>query len=389
MGLYSVDLDKLSAYNNTPVEKLKEKSYAELEKMEKEMNRKKFLEQNKKNAEDEEYERIVVKYFEPIAFLRNWFTEREIVLACANLGITERSLCSEMTVEPGHKCWRDNAEYLRTSVEPVPQYDKQGNELMERKRKTMDVYRVASRYQSTCHGDVIKKLLYGRYPELEEFGFSAYGMSCGERVYEIYPKNNVYVGFTSLMTGNVDAILDRNRRYCKWYNNGRYSPDECEKAFREEGVRKMFDVIHSIGAKEKALGHSPICEQGGRVFIDDMDFGGEADGIKLFVTKEKTDNIHQFVLVWDKEFPTVEQFLSAYAELIKGKAAGTQFYAYLETDYLGETGKYMSGNKPGCAAKDFDAVIKYITLGRKDVYVSGCYGIIKCGIANLTIRIKE
>ena len=99
MGLYSVDLDKLSAYNNTPVEKLKEKSYAELEKMEKEMNRKKFLEQNKKNAEDEEYERIVVKYFEPIAFLRNWFTEREIVLACANLGITERSLCSEMTVD--------------------------------------------------------------------------------------------------------------------------------------------------------------------------------------------------------------------------------------------------------------------------------------------------
>lgn len=389
MGLYSVDLDRLSAHSNIPVEKLKEKSYAELEKMEKEMNREKFLEQNKKNAEDAEYERIVVKYFEPMAFLRNWFTEREIVLACANLGVTERNLCSEMTVEPGHKCWRDNAEYLRTSVESVPQYDKQGNELMERKRKKMDVYRVASRYQSTCHGDVVKKLLYERYPELEEFGFSAYGMSCGERVYEIYPKNNVYVGFTSLMTGNVDAILDRNRRYCKWYNNGRYSPDECEKAFHEESVRKMFDVIHSIGAKEKALGHSPICEQGGRVFIDDMDFGGEADGIKLFVTKEKTDNIHQFVLVWGKEMLTVGQFLSAYAELIKGKATGTQIYAYPETDYLGETGKYMSGGKPAFTAEDFGNVTKDITCGRKDVYVSGCYGIIKYGIANLTIRIKE
>ena len=86
------------------------------------MKRDKFINQNNKNAQDKEYERLVIKYFTPFQFLRHWFDEREIVLACADSGITLRDLCSETNVEPGAKCHYSKAEYLRTSFESVPQY---------------------------------------------------------------------------------------------------------------------------------------------------------------------------------------------------------------------------------------------------------------------------
>lgn len=258
MGYYHLDLDQLAAFTGRPIEDLKNESYASLEAMIKDMEHEKFIKQNRKNAQDAEYERLVLKYFEPRELLGHWFDDKEIVLSCAGTGITERDLCQEINVEPGSRCWYTNAEYIRTSVESVRQFDKQGRELMESARMKRDVYRVANKYQSLHHGQVVLDLLYGRYPELAKFGFTAYGMSCGEQDYEIYPKNDIYTSLTALLSGDVDWILHRNWEYCKWYNNGRYSEAECEKAFRTKEAQEMFDIIQGIGEKERALGHMPF-----------------------------------------------------------------------------------------------------------------------------------
>ena len=255
MGFYHLDLDALSKYTGINIEELKQKSYDELEKMIKDMESDKIIKRNNRNASDEEYERLVLKYFEPLSLLRHWFDEKEIVLACAHTGVSNHDLCQEMFVNPGDTCYRSNNEFIRTSWESVPQYDAHGRELMERKRKQMDVYRIANQYQGLSHGQVILHLLYTHYPELSKFGFSAYGMS-GEWDYEIYPKNNIYTSLTALMSGDIDFILHRNREYCKSYNNGRYSPAECEKAFHTKEAQEMFNLICKIGEKENVAGHS-------------------------------------------------------------------------------------------------------------------------------------
>lgn len=54
MGLYYLQLDALSKHTGISVEELKEKRYKELESMIRDMNKEKIIEQNNKNAEDEE-----------------------------------------------------------------------------------------------------------------------------------------------------------------------------------------------------------------------------------------------------------------------------------------------------------------------------------------------
>ena len=61
MGFYTLDLDALSEYSGTPVADLKKLSYEDLENKVKAMKEDKILRENKQNAEDKEYERLVLK----------------------------------------------------------------------------------------------------------------------------------------------------------------------------------------------------------------------------------------------------------------------------------------------------------------------------------------
>lgn len=256
MGFYHLDLDALAAYENMPVEKLKEKSYAELETMIEAMQEDKFIKQNNVNARDAEYKRLVLKYFGPVSLLSHWFSEDEIVHACAYTGVTERDLCQEINIPVGSKSHHRDGEFLRTDIAYAPQYDSRGRQLLNGKREKRDIYRITHQYQGLCHGKAVLYLLYHRYPELKKFKFSAYSLDAHD--YEIYPKNGIYTSLTAIMSGDIDWILYRNREYCKAYNNGRYTIKECEKAFRSEEARDMFKIIRHIGRQEKSLGHSAI-----------------------------------------------------------------------------------------------------------------------------------
>lgn len=245
--LYHLELDALSEFTGISVEDLKQKSYKELEHMIYDMHQKKQMDKNKQNLNDEEFARVIEKYFTPLAFLKQWWSLEEIIIACAMTGISIRDLCQEMYVEVGCKCHLNTSEYLRTSVESVPQYDKQGNELLQRRSMKVDVYRIKNRYQGLCHGKVIQYLLYQKYPELEQFKFAFYEYYGYENhKYEIYPANHIYVPFEDLMSKNIDGIIKRNEEYCKSYNHGAYSPEEWTKRLQSEETQQFFEVIKNL-----------------------------------------------------------------------------------------------------------------------------------------------
>lgn len=388
MGLYYLNLDELSEYTGFTIDELKERSYTDLEFMMNNMKNDKIIARNNRNAQDDEYERLVLKYFEPVQFLRHWFDDKEIVFACAHTGITERDLCAEMVVEPGHKCLYKNNEYLRTSTELVPQYDTYGRELVERKRKKMDVYRVVNRYQGTRHGEVVLYLLYRRYPELVQFGFSAYSMS-HEPNYEIYPNNHVYVPFAALMSGDIDAIIFRNREYCKQYNNGRFSPEECEKAFHTEEVLHMFDIIRKIGEKERAAG---------RHFIKLYDDGTvDAGSLKLVNTSEISDMMllmeeqSKYNILRDRRFRlectlaphSLKHVVNEYLKITN--ADFVNIHIYHTTDYLGEYSVDILSVRKGETINDDAYTLNGFNYS--DQIVHNTFGWIRGNTADLIIRI--
>lgn len=384
MGNYSLDLDGLSKYTGTPIEVLKKEPYIDLENLIKAMNENKFINQCNQTAADAEFGRLVCKYFQPFGFLRHWFDEKEIILACANSGLQVYDLCMEEYVEPGRKHWNKNAEYLRTSVESMPQYDAKGREFMERSQKRMDVYRVANKYQSTKQGEVIKLLVYGRYPELEKFGFKFYGMDCSN--YEIYPENNIYVDFVAMMSGNVDAILFRNEEYCKWYNKDRYSPEGHKKAISTWEAREMFDLIRRIGENEKALGHSiiGIDDKGADYMLNKMKPAAGAGSMRLFM--EDRERLQQGTYArFGLEYPegmTLYTLAKAFLEM--KISMEVEITVAHKEDYLCEHAFTVRINgEPGHCY----AAMNPAAPDRSLCPVTNTFGYIKSGKTHLIIRI--
>lgn len=303
---YFLDLDELSDDTKIPVSELKRKTFEELEQMSENMKKNKNHVRCENSKNDPEYVSLIRKYFRPISILTPWFSEKEIVFACAECGINEQNLCEKFPVRPESRCPYAKSDYLRTSVESVPQYDSKGRELMERAYKKMDVYRVPNRYQGTCHGRVILKLLYGRYPELETFGFSAYEYSEGEN-YEIYTKNHIYVPLAALMSGNVDAVRYRILDYLETYNNRSYT-EQIMKALRSNETKDLFRTIRSIGARERENGHFPFIQRKNGTWktVSGLDEAETAGDIRLFWKTEKYSSKSRFLLHADHPFTALD-----------------------------------------------------------------------------------
>lgn len=247
MSFYMLELDSLSEYTSISVDDLMNKTYNELVEMIRKMNEEKANDETKRNAEDAEYRRIVLKFLEPLEFLKQWWSEDEIVEACAQTYTSVRDLCRKEYVRPGGKCHRTPNEFLRTSVESVPEYDRHGREYADRARETRDVYRVVSDYQSNSTGDIIKYLLLKKYPVLEKYNFSCYGFRSYSGPYEIYPdKLHVYTPFEALMNKDIDAIIQRNADYCKSYNCGKYTVEEWEKRLASDEVQEYLNTIKNL-----------------------------------------------------------------------------------------------------------------------------------------------
>lgn len=252
-NLSTAELKAIAAHFEVAEEELLQKSVSEILSMSDQMKEDKARDASRRNAEDEEYARIVKKFLSMYPFLSKYWTDEEIILACSKHAPV-RSLVEERAVpvddwrggDPKESDLHGTGEYIRTSAESVPSYTKQGERLMEDKCERCHVFRVKNQYQGLCHGAILLELLYRTYPELEQFGFKAYSYNIAPEKYEIYPKNNIYTPLRALLEGDIDAIVTRNIEYGKAYNHGEYSVESVKKRLASDEARQFFDVIRSL-----------------------------------------------------------------------------------------------------------------------------------------------
>lgn len=238
-----IPFDELTKHFGIETDALKQKTYAELEKLTKVMKHEKATDESKRNAGDAEYRRILKKYLRGYELLNRWWTEDEIVEA-ASRHATVRDIVSEVPLRKGCKHWDQNAEYLGA---------KSGEQLMNGERTICSIYRVANQYQGLRYGDIVLDLLYSTYPQLARFQFSAYSIDHARDVesYEIYPRNGVYTPLKAIMERDIDTIIARNTEYAKAYNAGEYTTDKMSKKLQSEEVQDFFDVIRNLPERKE------------------------------------------------------------------------------------------------------------------------------------------
>ena len=246
MYIPRIPFEDLSEYFGRTVEDLKTETYLRLEALTEQMKQEKAKGSQKRNAKDKEFQRIVKKYFTMWDFLRRWWSEEELILAISRQAEV-KDLVSELEVRQNASCHDPKGEYITTRMGYLPQYTKNGEELARREYTRCDVYRIPNQYQTNVHGRIILDLLYGRYPELEEFDFKAYGWYGYKRDdYGIYPANKIYTPFAALMDGDIEAIKEGNRSYAKSYNHGEYTILATEERLGSEEAKHYFDVIAGL-----------------------------------------------------------------------------------------------------------------------------------------------
>lgn len=251
-------MKSLAEHFGVDVNELKQKSYLELELMFKQMEEDERAKRCDDALKSEAYTHLIKQYFTPFEFLRQWFSEEEIIRICALNDVAERDLCEEEKTT-SDRSYHKEAEFIRNDKKRVPKnsnspacnacVQRVGNECAYgcpyATLSPCSVFRVKHHYQGLRHGKVILDLLYGKYPELKQFEFAAYEYHDYERLpYEIYPKNHIYTPFEALMSGDIEAIKERNRRYAKAYNGSIHTPDATEKRLEEN--QNFFEVIVNL-----------------------------------------------------------------------------------------------------------------------------------------------
>lgn len=237
------DLEKMGAFYNVSTEALMNKTLRELDSMEKDMEAKKQQDICLRNAEDLEFARLVKKFFTPYEFLSKWWTEEEIISACAR-HMTKGALTEEFATKR-KDCFLPDAEFIRRDWAFLPRYAKNGEQLMESERAMCNIFRIKNQYQGLNHGEVIEDLLYTKYPQLKEFGFEAYEYN-SYTTYEIYSKNRIYTPFEALMNGDIETIKERNIKYAEYYNAGDYTYEKVQGRLTSEEAQHYFEVIANL-----------------------------------------------------------------------------------------------------------------------------------------------
>lgn len=250
-----VNTDELKKFHNLTDEQLHNCTINEILKLNDTMLYHKKQQQFAANNADAEYKRIMKKYLAIFPLLNQYWSEDEIVTACAKHVkisdiVTEENIpCSRISCDPHKYGLNQNPplEYLRTAVTTVPRYTKSGEQLLYGELKKCHIYRKIHNYQGTKHGDIVLELLYQTYPELKQFEFKAYEYREYTGCYEIYPKHLMcYTPFHALLTQDIDAIIARNEQYCKSYNYGEYSPAKWNERKNSPEIQHYFDVIRSL-----------------------------------------------------------------------------------------------------------------------------------------------
>ncbi len=271
--MINIDIELIAHETGMAENEIKGLPLIDLIAMQDKIKRDKENERVKAETMSPEYNAMLKRWFTPYEFLKQFFSDQEIVTACSEAQITERDLVDEITVPVNqtttnnyYKNRTDLYEYLGEGMAYIKQYDCSGRELAERLHTRCYKYKAHGQYQHLRHGQVIKALTCKRYPfltsPLENYKVECFGYDNGVTPYEIYILDHniheqypgsIYTPYQALMDADIEAIKERNRSYAKIYNSGAYDPESTEK--RLEAYTDFFEKI------KKAHGYNMQAER--------------------------------------------------------------------------------------------------------------------------------
>ncbi len=246
------DLEALSNSTGKSVEELYNMSLSDILALKEEMNANIQKTQTYSKLSDQNYRQLVIKYLEPYHLLSKYWTDDEIIQACAICNINIGELTEEY-YSSVQNCPYPVNDYITYDYRTVRRFTKSGEELLYGERKKVNVFRIRHHCQHIYYSKVIKHLLLSTYPQLKDCNFSIYGLQYGEKEdsYEIYPKNPscIYTPFKALMEKDIDTIIKRNIDYAKAYNFGEYTPEKARQRLASKEVQAYFKLIKSLPEK--------------------------------------------------------------------------------------------------------------------------------------------
>lgn len=228
---------------NISVDQLKRESIGTAIELEKKAKKKKIAEKMATNKKDSEYSDFVRTFFEPYKMLRKYFSDKEIINACIRNNVGKENLAEKYYCRTNY-CPYDTNIYIGEEWKEMKKLSGVGSRSGATENVLCSVFWIKERYQGIVHGKVINSLMLKKHKELKKFSFAFYEYTDYGAPYEGYVKTSdgvLYVPFDALMTGNWDAIQERNVSYFKSY----YHTDQDPVNISTKEAKELKSIIET------------------------------------------------------------------------------------------------------------------------------------------------
>ena len=241
-----LDIEFIKKWVNISEEELMMRLVKDAVELQKEAEANKATAEAKARLEDPTYGPMVLKFWRQVDYLRQYFTDDEIVdVAAKHLSV--RDLTQEYFAR-GFRCKEDieriekhsNMQYLRHDRRhKFEEYNKNG--WKREVEDEADVFLMANQYQSCHDGAPIQELLKQRFPYLKKYKTKIYSLSnSNDWIYIELGEDahSLYCPVSALFEKDLDKIISTHLNYWNNYGHGKY--DEREQTFIESDAVQMF-----------------------------------------------------------------------------------------------------------------------------------------------------
>jgi len=245
-----IDIEFIKKYVNINEDELMMRLVKDAVALQKEAEENKAALETQERLNDSKYPGIVLKFWRQVPYLRQYFTDDEIVAVAAK-HLSVRDLTQEYFVR-GFRGQEDieriekhaNMEFLRH--ERRHRFEEYKSGWKREVEDEADVFLMASQYQSYHDGNPVRELLESKLPYLKKYKVDAYSPSkSNDWIYIKFGEDahSLYCPISALFEKDIDKIVSTHLNYWNNYGNGKY--DEREQAFIESDVVKAFlaDVV--------------------------------------------------------------------------------------------------------------------------------------------------
>lgn len=176
-----------------------------------------------------------IQMFYPYSTFVRWFGSTPVDHALNAIPIGDLVELSAREATGNRSHWaRERCIVLPDGYEYITKHHPRDSSYTKTERIMCQRAIVPNRYQGLRHKDVLLPCLLGKYPWLSRFTLSMYEVSTYGMEPEFYVDlgvtvqghRDLYVSYAAFFAGDVEAILERNRAYLKWYTHADLIWDE-------------------------------------------------------------------------------------------------------------------------------------------------------------------